>query len=212
MVPARWLDARIAIWQQAARQAAGYCSESEQCAWGHDSGARSSNPVSNWTLEALSGSGPFLPRDELCPGKGGLQQVVLPGPWALASGCSGMLLDHLKQKEHLAAVTVSVGALARAFFHWRLAGRERNQWELLAFHSSQGQRSDSLLASAFGPAGVYFVLSFVKIGKTEGPGEQTCQEEMGRWGERRRERRETGPGNTAIINEYNDISNGWAGS
>lgn len=101
-----------------------------------------------------------------------------------------MLLDHLKQKEHLAAVTVSVGALARARFHWRLAGRERNQWELLAFHSSQGQRSDSLLASAFGPAGVYFVLSFVKIGKTEGPGEQTCQEEKGGWaGEEVREKR-----------------------
>lgn len=49
MVPAQWLDAKTAIWQLAARQAAGYCSESEQHAWGRDSGARSSNPVSNWT-------------------------------------------------------------------------------------------------------------------------------------------------------------------
>lgn len=217
LVPAPWLDAKIAIWQQAARQAAGYCSESEQRAQGHDSGAkpgaRSSNPVSNWTLEALPGSVPFSPRDGLCPGKGGLQQVALPGSWAMASGWSGMLLDHLKLKEHLAAVAVSVGALARACFHWTLAGREQNQWELLAFHSSQGQRSDSLLASAFGPSGIYFVLSFVKTGKTEGPGEQTCQEETGRVGiVGRWEGRETGPGDTANINECNDISNGWAGS
>lgn len=33
-LPAWWLDAKIAIWQAKARQAAGYCSESEQHAWG----------------------------------------------------------------------------------------------------------------------------------------------------------------------------------
>ena len=62
------------------------------------------------------------------------------------------------------------------------AGRERgqSQCELLAFHSSQGQRGDSLLASAFGPAGIYSALIFVKSAKTKGPSEQTCQEEISR--------------------------------
>lgn len=42
----------------------------------------------------------------------------------------------------------------------------------------QGQRSDGLLASAFGPVGICFALFFVKSAEAEGPGEQTCQEEM----------------------------------
>ncbi|KAG8516228.1 RNA-binding motif, single-stranded-interacting protein 3 [Galemys pyrenaicus] len=52
--------------------------------------------------------------------------------------------------------------------------------DLIKLCQPQGRRSDSLLASACGPAGIYFVLFFVKSAKTEGPGEQTCQEEMGR--------------------------------
>lgn len=39
--------------------------------------------------------------------------------------------------------------------------------ELLAFHSSQGRRCDSLLASAFGPAGTNFELFFVEGAKKE---------------------------------------------
>lgn len=89
-------------------------------------------------------------------------------------------MDHLKLRDHLASVTDSVETLAGACFHWRPAGRGQNQYELLAFCGSQGRRSDSLLASAVGPAGIYFALSFVKSTQAEGPGEQTCQEEMGR--------------------------------
>lgn len=91
-----------------------------------------------------------------------------------------MLINHLTLRDHLASVTDSVGALAGACFHERLAGKGQNQYELLAFHRSQGQSSDSLLASAFGPAGIYFVLFFVKSAQVEGPGEQTCQEDVGR--------------------------------
>lgn len=40
------------------------------------------------------------------------------------------------------------------------------------------RRSGSPLASALGPAGIYFALCFVR--SAEGPGERTCQEEMGR--------------------------------
>lgn len=103
-----------------------YCRESEQCAQGHDFGARPSSPVSSRTLEAFLAPFPSHLVVGLALAQGGLQQVALPGP----------------ERRRLAGTDASrppeaegtrdgcgwlAGALARAWFQQRWAGGGQTQ-------------------------------------------------------------------------------------
>lgn len=187
------------------RQAAGYCSESEPCAWGHDSAARPSNPVSSWTLEAFSGSIPTSSSGGLCPDKGGFQQLALLGPelWRPAgaeayrpccggSGQQGRLL----------------GALAGPAFTRGWLEEERVNvgcWHYLPARAKEGTACWPL------PLALLASILCCSLWKVLRQKSLVSRLVPRKW-EEGGEGRETGPVDIAIIKEWNYISNGWAGS